>query len=162
MPQPPAKRAKRNQVLDAGAAPQSGSSPEQPSHISHDDRTTRNEDQEDIDKEESDDDDDDELPHKPTRTSNGGPRSDALYLDTIRRSALDFDFEKVCSVSLSNVNVYACLVCGKYFQGRGQSSHAYTHSLSDNHQVFLNLTTLKFYVLPDGYEVEDASLNDIK
>lgn len=31
---------------------------------------------------------------------------------------LDFDFEKVCSVSLSNLNVYACLVCGKYYQGR--------------------------------------------
>lgn len=33
------------------------------------------------------------------------------------RSVLDFDFEKLCSVSLSNINVYACLVCGKYFQG---------------------------------------------
>ncbi|KAF9979343.1 hypothetical protein BGZ73_000037 [Actinomortierella ambigua] len=40
-----------------------------------------------------------------------------LYLDTIQRHMLDFDFEKVCSVSLSNINVYACLVCGKYFQG---------------------------------------------
>ncbi|MPC26846.1 U4/U6.U5 tri-snRNP-associated protein 2 [Portunus trituberculatus] len=29
---------------------------------------------------------------------------------------LDFDFEKLCSVSLSRINVYACLVCGKYFQ----------------------------------------------
>ena len=29
---------------------------------------------------------------------------------------LDFDFEKCCSVSLSPINVYACLVCGKYFQ----------------------------------------------
>lgn len=29
---------------------------------------------------------------------------------------LDFDFEKLCSVSLSHVNVYACMVCGKYFQ----------------------------------------------
>ena len=39
------------------------------------------------------------------------------YLDTINRSILDFDFEKLCTVSLSNNNVYACLVCGKYFQG---------------------------------------------
>lgn len=38
------------------------------------------------------------------------------YLDTIDRAVLDFDFEKLCSVSLSRVNVYACLVCGKYFQ----------------------------------------------
>lgn len=39
------------------------------------------------------------------------------YLDTIDRTVLDFDFEKLCSVSLTNNNVYACLVCGKYFQG---------------------------------------------
>ena len=38
------------------------------------------------------------------------------YLDTIDRAVLDFDFEKLCSISLSNNNVYACLVCGKYFQ----------------------------------------------
>ena len=40
------------------------------------------------------------------------------YLDTINRNLLDFDFEKLCSVSLSKINVYACLVCGKYFQGK--------------------------------------------
>lgn len=40
-----------------------------------------------------------------------------LYLDTINRHMLDFDFEKVCSVSLTHLNVYACLVCGKYYQG---------------------------------------------
>ena len=39
------------------------------------------------------------------------------FLDTIDRTVLDFDFEKLCSVSLSNNNCYACLVCGKYFQG---------------------------------------------
>ncbi|KAL7747054.1 Ubiquitin carboxyl-terminal hydrolase 10 [Sorochytrium milnesiophthora] len=85
-----------------------------------------------------------------------------LYLDTVRRNMLDFDFEKVCSVSLSNLNVYACLVCGKYFQGRGKSSHAYTHSLHEDHHVFVNLHTLKFYVLPESYEVNDPSLGDIK
>jgi U4/U6.U5 tri-snRNP-associated protein 2 len=31
---------------------------------------------------------------------------------------LDFDFEKCCSITLSHVNVYVCLVCGKYFQVR--------------------------------------------
>ena len=40
------------------------------------------------------------------------------YLDTINRHLLDFDFEKVCSQSLSTQNVYSCLVCGKFFQGR--------------------------------------------
>ncbi|EDV22247.1 U4/U6.U5 tri-snRNP-associated protein 2 [Trichoplax sp. H2] len=84
------------------------------------------------------------------------------YLDTINRSVLDFDFEKLCSISLSNQNVYACLVCGKYFQGRGSHSHAYTHSVQCFHHVFINLHSLKFYCLPDDYEIIDSSLDDIK
>ncbi|CAJ0823292.1 6972_t:CDS:10 [Entrophospora sp. SA101] len=80
--------------------------------------------------------------------------SSDLYLDTINRHMLDFDFEKVCSVSLSNLNVYACLVCGKYFQGRGRNSHAYFHSLHEDHHVFINLHTLKV--------IKDSSLDDIK
>lgn len=84
------------------------------------------------------------------------------YLDTIHRTLLDFDFEKLCSVSLTRINVYACLVCGKYFQGRGTNTHAYTHSVGDSHHVFLNLHNLKFYCLPDNYEIIDSSLNDIK
>ena len=83
------------------------------------------------------------------------------YLDTINRKLLDFDFEKLCSISLSHLNVYACLVCGKYFQGRGRKSHAYTHSVETGHHVFLNLFTLKFYCLPDNYEIIDPSLDDI-
>lgn len=83
------------------------------------------------------------------------------YLNTIDRKTLDFDFEKLCSVSLSKVNVYACLVCGKYFQGRGKSTHAFIHSVSEFHHIYLNLETHKFYCLPDNYEVEDPSLNDI-
>ncbi|CAO0794852.1 unnamed protein product [Mucor circinelloides] len=94
----------------------------------------------------------------------GSSKNDStdLYLDTIDRHMLDFDFEKVCSVSLSQINVYACLTCGKYYQGRGKSSHAYFHSMDKDHHVFINLQTLKVYVLPDGYEVDNASLNDIK
>jgi U4/U6.U5 tri-snRNP-associated protein 2 len=45
------------------------------------------------------------------------PVLDDLYLDTVNRSMLEFDFEKVCSVTLTNLNVYGCLVCGKYFNG---------------------------------------------
>ncbi|KAI0274925.1 spindle pole body protein [Gloeopeniophorella convolvens] len=90
-------------------------------------------------------------------TANGSD----LYLDTVNRAALDFDFEKVCSVSLSNINVYGCLVCGKYFQGRGRTSYAYAHSIHDDHHVFINLETTKVYVLPDGYPVSDPSLDDI-
>lgn len=85
-----------------------------------------------------------------------------LYLDTINRQILDFDFEKLCSVSLSNINVYACLVCGKYFQGRGPKSHAYFHALEVGHHVFINIGTKKVYVLPEGYEVQNKSLEDIK
>jgi U4/U6.U5 tri-snRNP-associated protein 2 len=89
------------------------------------------------------------------------PRASDLYLDTVSpsttfcpppfstlllqidRAVLDFDFEKVCSVSTLNFNIYGCLVCGKYFQGRGRKSHAYAHSIHDDHHVFINLETTK-------------------
>ncbi|KAK9811833.1 hypothetical protein WJX72_010978 [[Myrmecia] bisecta] len=87
---------------------------------------------------------------------------DCPYLDTVSRQNLDFDFEKCCSVSLSPVNVYACLVCGKYFQGRGPNTHAFTHSLESNHHMFMKLETGKVYCLPDGYEVIDRSLDVIR
>ncbi|KAL9933924.1 hypothetical protein V8E36_007006 [Tilletia maclaganii] len=85
-----------------------------------------------------------------------------LYLDTINRSLLDFDFEKLCSVTLSHINVYGCLVCGKYFQGRGNNSHAYFHSIDEGHRVFINLETGGVYILPDNYPVKDPSLSDIQ
>lgn len=84
------------------------------------------------------------------------------YLDTIARQNLDFDFEKCCVVSLSPVNVYACLVCGKYFQGRGPKTNAFTHSLETNHHMFMKLENGKVYCLPDSYEVEDRSLEVIR
>jgi U4/U6.U5 tri-snRNP-associated protein 2 len=87
---------------------------------------------------------------------------DDLYLDTVDRNVLDFDFEKLCSISLSNINVYACLVCGKYYQGRGPKTHAYFHALELDHHVFINMQTQKVYVLPEGYEVKSKSLDDIK
>ncbi|EJD45765.1 cysteine proteinase [Auricularia subglabra TFB-10046 SS5] len=91
----------------------------------------------------------------------GATRPSDLYLDTVNRNALDFDFEKLCSVCLSNIHIYGCLVCGKYFQGRGKSSYAYAHSVHEDHHVFINLETGKVYVLPDGYLVSDPSLDDI-
>ena len=57
------------------------------------------------------------------------------YLDTVNRQLLDFDMEKVCSVTLSNLNVYCCLICGKYFQGRGKSTPAYTHSVASGRML---------------------------
>ncbi|ONH68784.1 putative mRNA-splicing protein ubp10 [Cyberlindnera fabianii] len=85
-----------------------------------------------------------------------------LYLDTIDRKRLDFDFEKLCSVTLSNVNIYGCLTCGKYFQGRGKSSPAYFHSVNEDHHVFINFNTLKVYLLPENKIVENSLLDDIK
>lgn len=90
------------------------------------------------------------------------PTTDEIYLDTIDRKRLDFDFEKICSVTLSNINVYGCLVCGKYFQGRSHSSIAFNHSINEDHHVFINFNNLKIYVLPENYEVKSTMLNDIK
>lgn len=61
------------------------------------------------------------------------------YLDTINRQVLDFDFEKLCSVSLSRINVYACLVCGKYFQG-----NVYYFALETNNSACTNILFLCF------------------
>ena len=102
----------------------------------------------------------------------GGPASAAKrqkskqcpYLDTVDRNVIDFDFEKVCSVTLSKLNVYACLVCGKFFSGRGKSTPAYTHSVEEGHYVFMKLDDGegKMYCLPDNYPIVDPSLDDVK
>ena len=75
------------------------------------------------------------------------------YVDSIDKHVLNFDFEKVCSVSLSSQNTYCCLVCGKYYQGRGYGTHAYEHSLEVEHHMFLKLDDGSVYCLPDNYEV---------
>ena len=67
-------------------------------------------------------------------------RKKCPYLDTVNRQLLDFDMEKVCSVTLSNLNVYCCLICGKYFQGRGKSTPAYTHSVAAGNRKEQNRT----------------------
>ncbi|KAG4413962.1 hypothetical protein IFR04_012929, partial [Cadophora malorum] len=111
---------------------------------------------------EEDDEEDEDRSRAPLRQDAPLEGFDDLYLDTIKRGVLDFDFEKLCSVSLSNINVYACLVCGKYYQGRGPKSHAYFHALEVGHHVYINMQTQKVYVLPEGYEVKNKSLDDIK
>ncbi|KAL2936932.1 U4/U6.U5 tri-snRNP-associated protein 2 [Bienertia sinuspersici] len=84
------------------------------------------------------------------------------YLDTVNRHNLDFDFEKHCSKCFKKEDVYACLVCGKYYHGKRFGSHAHEHSRNYKHHVFLNLQTEKFCCLPDGYEIFDSSLDDIR
>ena len=78
------------------------------------------------------------------------------YLDTINRTLLDFDApDHACSVTLeSSPHIYACLVCGKFFRGRGKQTPAYTHSVEEGHFVFVHLTKGTFWCLPDGYEVD--------
>lgn len=111
----------------------------------------------------NDDQDDDEPAISAPRRQNAPSEGYSdLYLDTIKRALLDFDFEKLCSVTLSNINVYACLVCGTYFQGRGPKSQAYFHALEVGHHVYINMETKKVFVLPEGYEVQSKSLDDIK
>lgn len=106
----------------------------------------------------------------------------------VNRKVLDFDFEKICSVTLSTANVYVCLACGKYFQGRGEGTPAYMHALHhEEHRLYMSLTTLKVrvdvseamfglavvihalfpkkvYILPDSVEFVDTKgeLNDIR
>ncbi|KAI3874035.1 hypothetical protein MKX03_035404 [Papaver bracteatum] len=89
-------------------------------------------------------------------------RRDCPYLDTVNRQVLDFDFKKRCSVSFVSENVYACLVCGKYYRGKGPETQAYIHSRKEGHHVYVNLQTENFYCLPDGYEIYDPSLDDIR
>eukprot|EP00946_MAST-07B_sp_MAST-7B-sp1_P003155 g3155.t1 len=84
------------------------------------------------------------------------------YLDTVHRGSLDFDLPRVCKVSLSDQNVYACLVCGGFFRGRAPRSPAFLHAVDESHFVFMNLATSRAYCLPDGYEIMDRSLDDIK
>ncbi|KNE58658.1 hypothetical protein AMAG_04216 [Allomyces macrogynus ATCC 38327] len=156
--QPPATRSNGSMASDVPAAGPSRRRPRP-----NDDKPPATSDLQDAANDDDDWDlDDDEQPKTKKARTRDAVHDDDLYLDTINRNLLDFDFEKVCCVSLSNINVYACLVCGKYFQGRGKTSHAYMHSLDEDHHVFINLATLKFYILPDGYQVSHASLNDIK
>jgi U4/U6.U5 tri-snRNP-associated protein 2 len=141
---PPAKRARLDESVNAKEHPT---------------RSERKVDSSAVDDAESDEENEEEEVMKDLGEDT---RPSDLYLDTvsivhlrlhvlfnlieglqINRMALDFDFEKLCSVSLSNIHVYACLVCGKYFQGRGKSSYAYAHSVHDDHHVFMNLESSK-------------------
>ena len=47
-------------------------------------------------------------------------------------------------------------------QGRGQHTYAYTHALETGHHMFMKLADGRVYCLPEGYEVEDRSLDTIR
>ncbi|GAV54874.1 hypothetical protein ZYGR_0AS01970 [Zygosaccharomyces rouxii] len=77
------------------------------------------------------------------------------FLETIDERKLDFDLEKRCSITLSPLSCYCCLVCGKYLRGRRESTLAFLHSVNEDHHVFINFNSLRVYLLPDNVEVED-------
>lgn len=81
-------------------------------------------------------------------------------MSVVNRRLLDFDFEKICSVTLSPLNCYTCLTCGKYFQGRGEGTPAYMHALHHSHSIYINLKTLKVFILPDDKEFNDSGQFD--
>jgi U4/U6.U5 tri-snRNP-associated protein 2 len=86
----------------------------------------------------------------------------AFYLGQIQRTNLDFDFEKLCSVTLSPSSVYCCLVCGKFFKGKATGTPLNSHSLEVGHFVVMNLATGNVYAIPEGNLIDDSSLSDIK
>ena len=47
------------------------------------------------------------------------------------------------------------------FEGAGRQTPAYTHSVDENHFVFVHLWKGTFHCLPDDYEIHDSSLADI-
>ena len=97
-----------------------------------------------------------------TTTTTSALTPNCPFLDTVRRNVLDFDVPHICKTTLSNQNVYACLVCGQFYRGRGAKSPAFIHALNESHFVFMKLDTGAAYCLPAGYEIHDSSLNDIK
>ena len=171
---PASKKARVEDVLEEyttrnGRLPLNGEQREYDEHEGNDILAAADQEEEELEEaagleasDSSTDDEGDRAPVAPLRQNAPTEGYSDLYLDTINRSVLDFDFEKLCSVSLSNINVYACLVCGRYFQGRGPKSHAYFHALEVDHHVYVNMETKKVYVLPEGYEVQSKSLDDIK
>lgn len=80
-------------------------------------------------------------------------KEELKILSSINKKKLDFDFEKICSVSLSKLNTYCCLTCGKYLRGRTERTPAFLHSVNDNHELFVSFSNSKFYLLPDDKEI---------
>lgn len=83
-------------------------------------------------------------------------------IEQIDRSILNFDFEKKCQITFFENDVYCCLICNKYLQGKTPGTKAYNHSLEFNHNFFISLDTSKIYQLPDDTEIIDKKIEDIK
>lgn len=82
----------------------------------------------------------------------------------INLQKVDFDLPLQCSVSHSTCDVYCCLQCGKYFQGRHQQSPAFQHSIASRkdslaHNLYINLETRKFYWLPRNVQINPKGID---
>ncbi|KAL0224548.1 hypothetical protein P9112_003938 [Eukaryota sp. TZLM1-RC] len=64
--------------------------------------------------------------------------NDLSFLDV---SIIDFDKPRICSSSYSHFNLSCCLHCGLFFSSGRESSPAYLHALSNDHEYFIDLTT---------------------
>lgn len=80
-----------------------------------------------------------------------------VHVNTIQRAALDFDHSHQCSVSLATVNIYCCLVCGKYLQGSSHGSPAFIHAVENGHHLFVALDDVTFKILPEGDTLSDET-----
>ena len=73
------------------------------------------------------------------------------------------------------MNVYCCLVCGKYFRGKEYNTEAFRHALEPSskasesndqqHNLFIGVSGPNFckvFSIPDDEEVTDQSLDVIK
>lgn len=80
----------------------------------------------------------------------------------VNRRVLDFDFEKVCCVTLATADVGVCLACGRFFHGRAPSTPAFLHALNEEHPLYMSLASGTAYRLPAGTEEPAGDLDDVR
>lgn len=78
------------------------------------------------------------------------------------RKRLDFDFERICSVTMERSDLYICLTCGKYLKGRSTNTPAHNHSQQFEHSLYMDLESLKFFILPENEEFYHQDLEDVR
>ena len=91
---------------------------------------------------------------KKRKTTPSLSKDDLEVLATIDKRKLDFDSEKICSVSLSKMDTFGCLVCGKYFKGCSERTPAFLHAVNDGHRVFVGFYNADIVVLPEGRSIQ--------
>ncbi|KAG0668698.1 hypothetical protein C6P45_004473 [Maudiozyma exigua] len=107
--------------------------------------------------------DDSDMPdqkrQKASSESELSPEDLHQLIRTINNKKLDFDSDRICSVTLTKLNIYGCLTCGKFFKGYKERSPAFLHSISENHRLFISLKNHpnNIIVLPDELEINGTT-----